>query len=425
MKRRAIKSMANLFNTSRFSFVGEIITAKEAITTAKTSEKSEWFRTRMNVGVRAETNSQFLTMESFFKHEDDKYQLFGEDGKAFLVPANETSSEETLKRLRNPAIVIDLETDVEKKKEYTSIVYKVRNHKDELRKIRRQETITSDDEAKIKELEEKIDTYTKQIADLADNRKEFGHIKDAINHLNSKLPQLEGKKVKVTGTVRCNFYKGKSTLQYIPSFIEIVPNETESILLVTAEIFYDKDSVNDDTKEKKMIVNGYIANRVDKKDRLFPITIGLDYTAVDFENETHMAFLNFMKSTFDITDKKQVHKTKALIKIINGAEVVEFTEECLTARQKMQIAVGQKTLEAFKPRGNVYGNRVQELRLFEPILLGDFDNGAFEVFPVNELADYVIGDDSDVEIKDVKKEEEPVKQDAEDSKRQMMNALFK
>lgn len=420
--------MAKLFNQAKFSFIGEVVSAKEPVSRKRLNEKSAWFKTRMSIGVKADTNSQFLHMEYLHEENPTTFKLFDKDGKPFDVNVNDTTSEAVLSKVMDVAkITIDLETDQDKKKEYTSLIYKVRNHEKEISNIKKQDSISAEDETKIAELQEKINTYNNQIKELADNRVQFCHMKDVINHMNSKLPELAGKKVRVTGNVKCNYYNGKNTLQYVPTFIEIVPNETESILLMTAEIFYDKDSVMDDAKEKKMVVNGYITDRLNKQDKLFPITIGLDYTAVDETNQAHMNFLTFMRSTFDITDKKQVHKTKALIKIINGAEVVEFTEDCLTDRQKMQIAIGQKTLDDFKPKGNIYGNRVQELRLYEPVLTGDFDNGAIEVFPVKELEDYIVADDSDMKVSDIKetKDVAPKAEQTLEDKRATMNALFK
>lgn len=417
--------MAKLFNQSKFKFVGEIMSAKEPLTTKRLSEKSEWFKTRLSIGIRANTDSQFLHMEYLHTENQSQFKMFDTTGQMFMVNSNETSSALTMSKVKDVALItVDLEEDMEKKKEYTSLIFKVRNHKREIENIHNQETVTDEDNKKVEELLSKIDTYQKQIDELATNRKQFAHMKDVMEYINGKLSTLAGKKLKVTGSVKCNFYNGKNTLQYVPNFIEIVPVEEESILLVTAEVFYDKEAVQDDTKEKKLIVNGYIGDRYDKQDKLFPIQVGLDYTAVDENNEEHMMYLNFMKDTFEIADKKQVYKTKILIKVINGAEKIEFSEQCLTERQKIQIAIGQKTLEDFRPKGNVYGDRIQELRFYEPIVTGAYENGSLEVFPVKELDDYLMSDDSDVKVDKVQNNE-PAAEKAEDKKRQMMNALFK
>ena len=133
----------------------------------------------------------------------------------------------------------------------------------------------------------------------------------------------------------------------------------------------------------------------------------MDYTKINEEDEQHKMMLDFMKGIFKIKDKKQVHKIGLIINAVNGAETVEFSEDCLTDLQRMAILVGKNKLEDFKPRGNTYGERIQELR----VINADFKNyneGAVEVFETEDLPNYLVntdGDDKDVKESEVKKEE--------------------
>ena len=56
----------------------------------------------------------------------------------------------------------------------------------------------------------------------------------------------------------------------------------------------------------------------------------------------------------------------------------------LTDAQKEQIELGIKTLDDFKPKGNIYGDRIDEFRLFDPKLEGDFADGLLKA---DETAD--------------------------------------
>lgn len=382
-----------LFRKGRFSFVGEVVASNEPMTTKKLSDTSKWSRTRLNLGVKNDSNAQFLTMEYIHTDSVKTCKLLGKDGEMFEVSLTDTMKPEVLEKVMDSAkIVVDLETDFEKKKEYTSLIFKKRNHE-----MKKEEDKTEDDEQKILE-------YTNQINELANNRVEFAHMKDVIKFINASLPNLQKHKVRITGQVKSNYYNSKNNLQYIPNFIEIVPEDTENHLKLFADIFYDKDGIDDDKKLKKMIVNGYVGERIKKVDKLYPLTVVIDYDKIDLENEEQVALLDFMKETFSITNKKMVHKIGVEINVINGAEVVEFDESCLTDQQKMAVKLGIKKVEDFKPRGNTYGDRIQELRVCCPDLKA-FPNGCEEVFATKDLADYLVQDDSDVSISDVKKEE--------------------
>ena len=50
----------------------------------------------------------------------------------------------------------------------------------------------------------------------------------------------------------------------------------------------------------------------------------------------------------------------------------------LTEAQKEQIELGIKTLEDFRPRGTLFGDRIDEFRLLDPQLKGDFADGLLE-----------------------------------------------
>ena len=119
--------------------------------------------------------------------------------------------------------------------------------------------------------------------------------------------------------------------------------------------------------------------------------------------------LNFLKSHFDCEDCEAIYNNKFLLKVINGREKVEFSEECLTEQQKQAIAFGLNTLDDFRPRGGVYGERIQEIRIIKPSLTDEYKYGGLIAFSIEELISHLItseDDTSDIKKDEVKKEEE-------------------
>ena len=112
------------------------------------------------------------------------------------------------------------------------------------------------------------------------------------------------------------------------------------------------------------------------------------------------------------------------MKVISGAEEIEFNEDCLTDKQKQYIKLGIKTLDDFKPKGKIFGDKINELRLISPTMKDEYSDGAVETaIEVNDLGLYLATDDSDIKKEDIKiKDEEEVS--TEDKTREIMKGLF-
>lgn len=404
--------MAKLFNQGKFTFIGELKFGKEPVSTRKLSDTSKWNRTKLSVGVKNDANMQFLNMEYIHNNSVTTTKILGLDNETFEINLSDTNKAENIDLAADfVKTTVDIETDFEKKKEYVKLIFRKMNHE-----------MKNDDEKTQEDLD-KIAEYNKQIKEMATNRSSFIHMKDVIKFLNEKVSFFEGKKVRVTGNVKSNFYNGKNNLQYIPSLIEIVEDDVENQLKVNLDLFFDKDSIEDDEKLKKMFVAGYIGERIKKVDKLYPLTVVLDYTKVDENIEQHKLLLDFMKGYFKVTDKKQVHQIGLEINVINGAEVKEFTEDDLTDQQKMQVKLGMSKVEDFRPRGNVYGDKVQELKVVKADLK-NFPNGAKHVFPIGDLSLYMASDDSDKKLSDVTEDKQTKQEESAASSDDLMKQLF-
>ena len=395
-----------------FNFVGTLGFGEAPLST-KQMGSSDWSKTKLGVSVRNGSNSQFLALEYIHSDKVKTTKIMTKEldengkNKSIEVQLSDTYKPEIVGQAADfIKIVIDLEEDFEKKKEYTSLLFKIKNH--EMKEEKTQEDL------------DKIKEYSEQVKELATNRLEFCHMQDVIKYLNAMLPSLKGKKVRITGQVKSNYYNGTNRLQYIPSLIELAPEDMENQLKVILDFFFDKEGIDDDTKAKKMYINGYIGEKIKKADKLIPLQVVVDYTKINEEDEQHKMMLDFMKGIFKIKDKKQVHKIGLVINAINGAETIEFSEECLTEKQKMSIALGLNKLEDFKPRGNTYGERIQELRVINADLR-NYSDGAVEVFEVKELDDYLVSIEDD---KDVKESEVKTEESKTENKENKQNDLF-
>lgn len=410
--------MANnkMARNGRFNFVGNLTFGKDIKTTTQLGE-GKWYKTRANVGVRDNQNTQFLNLEFMHEKQFDTVKIYTKDGDLVDIPNAMTTDENVMSNAADfLKIVVDVETDFEKKKEYTKLVFKKRNHE-----MKKEEEKTQEDRDKIVE-------YSTQIKEQAANRFEFVHIKDVIDFFANNKELMEGKKVRVSGQIKPNYYNGKTTLQYIPNFIEFVEDEVENGLKANIDLFFDKDGIDDDTKGKKMFVNGYIWDIVKnrdtkvKEDKLMPLTVVFDYSKTDDDNADHQMLVEFVKSTFKITNKKYIHKNGMDINVINGREMEEFDESKLTDGQRMAIKLGMKKLEDYKPKGMVFGDRIQELKVVCPDLKA-YPEGSQEVMPIKELEDYLMVDY-------VKNEDNSTEDKTEESKQEdnnqadLMSKLF-
>ena len=121
--------MANLFRNGSFNFIGVLGYSDAPLNTKKLSDTSKWSRTRLNVSVRNDNNSQFLNMEYIHSDSVNTCKILGKDGAMFEVALTDTAKPETIEKSADfTRITIDLETDFEKKKQYLSLIFKKRNH---------------------------------------------------------------------------------------------------------------------------------------------------------------------------------------------------------------------------------------------------------------------------------------------------------
>ena len=235
------------------------------------------------------------------------------------------------------------------------------------------------------EIVSQVANYRKYIVDLGEDhggRQEFITVYDMIKHLQEYLPDYEGRVV-VTGQFTRDWY-GKKKMYYSKFRIQNVfaaPEERKSRLMITADLFYNKDSFDDSDfdENKKITLDCYIEQYINKDEgrKYVPIQVVFSGAKYDMENERHKKLLDYKMKYIKVKSKDMVHIPWEMV-LLRGADEADFDESMLTDAQKEQIELGIKTLDDFKPKGNIYGDRIDEFRLFDPKLDGDFADGLLD-----------------------------------------------
>lgn len=231
----------------------------------------------------------------------------------------------------------------------------------------------------------KVASYRKYIVNLGDDhggRQEFITAYDMIEHLREYLPDYDGRVV-VTGQFTRDWYAKKK--MYFSKFrvqnVFAAPEERKNRLLLTMDLFYNKASLDDSDfdESKKMTLDCYIEQYINKDEgrKYVPIQVVFSGAKYDLENEKHKKLFDYKMKYIKVKNKNMVHIPWEIV-LLRGAEEAEFDESMLTDSQREQVELGIKTVDDFRPKGNVYGDRIDEFRLFEPKLEGDYADGVLE-----------------------------------------------
>jgi hypothetical protein len=231
----------------------------------------------------------------------------------------------------------------------------------------------------------KVASYRKYIVDLGDDhggRQEFITAYDMIEHLREYLPDYDGRVV-VTGQFTRDWYAKKK--MYFSKFrvqnVFAAPEERKNRLLLTMDLFYNKASLDDSDfdESKKMTLDCYIEQYINKDEgrKYVPIQVVFSGAKYDLENEKHKKLFDYKMKYIKVKNKNMVHIPWEIV-LLRGAEEAEFDESMLTDSQREQVELGIKTVDDFRPKGNIYGDRIDEFRLFEPKLEGDYADGVLE-----------------------------------------------
>lgn len=227
---------------------------------------------------------------------------------------------------------------------------------------------------------------------------------DFIEYVKDNKEKFEGTKVRITGQINKNIYKGVVKDRFQIGNIYFVDEETKPGLTITEELLYTKDSIDlgDWKSEKKIFINGYVETYIDKENgnKLVPRQLVFDCSKIDFEKENHVKILKYKlkqmglkldgTSVVNVLKENKTYKLIFICNYVNGNEIVEFDESMLTENQRDSIAIGLKTIDDFRPKGSMYGERITLCKIKDFDLTGDYSDGYVDAkISPTELMDMV------------------------------------
>lgn len=271
-----------------------------------------------------------------------------------------------------------------------------------------------------------------------EGRQEFIANKDVADFIRDHIFELDKKKVTVTGQVSKDFYNGAARDRFVVSSIYAADDSAKTALNIMGDFFFTKDSMDtaEWKKEHRLLIDGYTKEYVasEKKNMYVPRQLVFDCSKLDFDNEKHINLANYRLSQMGLEledgaiknnlKAKKVYKIAVIISYTNGAEEIEFNEKELTENQREAIELGIKTLDDFKPKGKIYGERKVEYKLVDFDLRDDYADGCVTLDDtLSEFEDEIYipakpEDEDDIMNKPVEKKTkakaEPVEEEAED-----------
>lgn len=160
---------------------------------------------------------------------------------------------------------------------------------------------------------------------------------------------------------------------YVPTRIYLADEDAEEYCTATINVLFNRESLDDMSVEEKgkYYINGYMMqydnNR--KANIPCPVTITIPVASED-ANDKDKKRVEAIKRKFTVEDETW-KELGVVVKMLNGAQKVEITDDMLTDEQKDDLEWGLITLDDIRAElgGSVYGERVQEYQ-FDKIARG-------------------------------------------------------
>ena len=160
---------------------------------------------------------------------------------------------------------------------------------------------------------------------------------------------------------------------YVPTRIYLADDNAEEYCTATINVLFNRDSVDDMSVEEKgkYYINGYMMqydnNR--KGNIPCPVTVTIP-VAPEGASDKDKKKVEAIKRKFVVEDESW-KELGVVVKMLNGAQKTEITDDMLTDEQKEDLECGLITLDDIRADlgGSVYGDRVQEYQ-FDKIARG-------------------------------------------------------
>jgi hypothetical protein len=211
-----------------------------------------------------------------------------------------------------------------------------------------------------------VEDVKKAYEDSLKRRKEFIAESDFADYIYKMITsgKVNDRLFRVNGEIVDSEYNGKFYRKFVPTRIYLAEKGAEISSTGQITIFYNKDSLDSNSlkDKKKYFVNGYVRtyDRTRKADIACPVQLVLDNTKED--DETVTKFNGLMVKQFTVKDKSW-KEFGVKVKILNGSQKVDITDDMLTEFQRDMIELGAMTYDDVRRDlgADVYGEKVQEM----------------------------------------------------------------
>jgi hypothetical protein len=349
---------------NQFEIIGKLSISKESdkFKPYETqSFPSGWDKSKLLFNIQSAENRHMLTSEGMFKADGT--------GTIFTFSKGE----------------VDPTTHEKKKGEKLQIAWKDRNKPEVIEKVaefkklvvdlekygRRYElenALKKHQEGKLtsEELEELgVVDLEKALEESKKKRKEFLSEYDFTEYLNKLVSseKIKNKVFKVSGDIIHSEYNGKFYKKLVPTRLYLVDDSEEQTSTGQITVYYNKDSLDTGSYEavKKYYINAYVRDYDGNRKEIVPCPIQL---VLDDSKEDEKASktVKILKKQFEVEgDSWKEFGVK--VKLLDGAQKAEITEDMLTDFQKEMLELEAITMDEIRKEigGDVYGERVQEM----------------------------------------------------------------
>lgn len=156
---------------------------------------------------------------------------------------------------------------------------------------------------------------------------------------------------------------------YVPQRIYLAADDAEESSIGTVKILYGSDSLDSMSVEEKgkYYVNGYMMEYDNNRKENIPVPVTITIpVASDDASDKDKKFVEGVKRKFTVDD--DTYKELGVeVKMLNGAQKVEITDDMLTDEQKEDLDCVLITLDDIRAElgGNIYGDRIQEYQFLK------------------------------------------------------------
>ena len=238
------------------------------------------------------------------------------------------------------------------------------------------------DDRNDKAIIESVANYRKHVVVDGDERHEFISDYDFCKFLSENIDEIKGGVWQITGDVQKDFYNGTVRDRFRIRNMFRRAADAKKQFKITTVLYWNKDGIDTDEWDKtgKITINGYTEEYISKDDGRKYVPQNVVFTKTDDPDSDEFVLkqLGIALNDGEVTvkaKKNMYYVNEFDILFRNGAEEIAFNEDELTDMQKEAIKRGLKTVDDFRPRGQIYGKRTSVWKIVSPTLSKTYEDG--------------------------------------------------